>query len=311
MRMAGPREALLARDHPQELRLHPLHRRPRPRRPRQRRAGQAVLRPLRRPGAAARSTRTSSASRWCRSRDGLLLEDRDTVRRRGRGPARRDRALDISGTELRRRLPGRARAPGLVHLPRGGRRAAPQPTRRATTRASRSSSPASPAPASRTIANALLVKLLELGGRPVTLLDGDIVRKHLSSELGFSQGAPRHQHPAHRLRRRPRSPRTAASPSARRSPPTTAPRKEVRDMIEPAGGFVLVHVATPARGLRGARPQGPLRQGPRRHPQGVHRHLRPLRGAGEPGDADRHVRADAGQAAHRILLKLESLGFIK
>src|SRR5215469_16702255 len=38
-----------------------------------------------------------------------------------------------------------------------------------------------------TIANVLLVKLLELGGRPVTLLDGDIVRKHLSSELGFSK----------------------------------------------------------------------------------------------------------------------------
>ena len=38
-----------------------------------------------------------------------------------------------------------------------------------------------------TIANALMVKLLELGGRAVTLLDGDIVRKHLSSELGFSR----------------------------------------------------------------------------------------------------------------------------
>jgi sulfate adenylyltransferase len=31
-----------------------------------------------------------------------------------------------------------------------------------------------------------MVKLLELGGRPVTLLDGNIVRKHLSSELGYS-----------------------------------------------------------------------------------------------------------------------------
>ncbi|HEX6572575.1 MAG TPA: bifunctional sulfate adenylyltransferase/adenylylsulfate kinase, partial [Steroidobacteraceae bacterium] len=38
-----------------------------------------------------------------------------------------------------------------------------------------------------TIANALLVKLLELGTRRVTLLDGDVVRKHLSSELGFSR----------------------------------------------------------------------------------------------------------------------------
>src|SRR5207244_11148530 len=38
-----------------------------------------------------------------------------------------------------------------------------------------------------TIANVLLVKLLEMGGRPVTILDGDVVRKHLSSELGFSK----------------------------------------------------------------------------------------------------------------------------
>ena len=33
----------------------------------------------------------------------------------------------------------------------------------------------------------LLSRFLEMGGRPVTLLDGDIVRKHLSSELGFSK----------------------------------------------------------------------------------------------------------------------------
>jgi len=38
-----------------------------------------------------------------------------------------------------------------------------------------------------TLANGLMIKLLEYGDRPVTLLDGDIVRKHLSSELGFSK----------------------------------------------------------------------------------------------------------------------------
>ena len=67
MRMAGPREAVWHAHHPQEPRLHPLHRRPRPRRPGQRQRGQAVLRPLRRPGAVRASTRTRSASRWCRS----------------------------------------------------------------------------------------------------------------------------------------------------------------------------------------------------------------------------------------------------
>ena len=38
-----------------------------------------------------------------------------------------------------------------------------------------------------TLANALLIKLLEKSKRSITLLDGDIVRNHLSSELGFSK----------------------------------------------------------------------------------------------------------------------------
>jgi len=38
-----------------------------------------------------------------------------------------------------------------------------------------------------TIANVLMTKFLELGGRPVTILGSDLVRKHLSSELGFSK----------------------------------------------------------------------------------------------------------------------------
>jgi sulfate adenylyltransferase len=94
-----------------------------------------------------------------------------------------------------------------------------------------------------TIANVLLVKLLEQGGRPVTLLDGDVVRKHLSSELGFSK--------AHRdinIRRigfvaseiTKNGGAVICAPIA----PYDAVRKEVREMIEPLGGFVLVHVAT-------------------------------------------------------------------
>ena len=39
-----------------------------------------------------------------------------------------------------------------------------------------------------TLANGLMIKLLEEGSRSVSLLDGDIVRTNLSSELGFSKG---------------------------------------------------------------------------------------------------------------------------
>ena len=44
-----------------------------------------------------------------------------------------------------------------------------------------------------TIANALMVKLMELGKRSVSLLDGDIVRKNLSSEPRIFEGTSRPQ----------------------------------------------------------------------------------------------------------------------
>jgi sulfate adenylyltransferase len=95
-----------------------------------------------------------------------------------------------------------------------------------------------------TIANVLLVKLLELGGRPVTLLDGDIVRKHLSSELGFSK-----EHRDINIRRIGfvASEITKNGGIAICAPiaPYDATRKDVRAMVEPGGGFLLVHASTP------------------------------------------------------------------
>ena len=95
-----------------------------------------------------------------------------------------------------------------------------------------------------TVANVLLVRFLEMGGRPVTLLDGDIVRKNLSSELGFSR-----EHRDLNIRRigfvaseiSKNHGIAICAPIA----PFDAVRKEVRRMIQPEGGFILVHVATP------------------------------------------------------------------
>jgi sulfate adenylyltransferase len=95
-----------------------------------------------------------------------------------------------------------------------------------------------------TIANALLVKLLEMGGRPVTLLDGDLVRKHLSSELGFSK-----EHRDLNIRRIGfvASEITKNGGIALCAPiaPYDELRKEVGSMIDPVGGFLLVHMSTP------------------------------------------------------------------
>src|SRR5208282_1154927 len=94
-----------------------------------------------------------------------------------------------------------------------------------------------------TIANVLRVKFLEMGGRPVTLLDGDIVRKNLSSELGFSR-----EHRDLNIRRigYVASEITKNGGIAVCAPiaPFDAIRKEVRAMIQPLGGFILVHLAT-------------------------------------------------------------------
>ena len=96
-----------------------------------------------------------------------------------------------------------------------------------------------------TLARALMDLLLEQGGRSVTSLDGDVVRRHLSAGLTFSKAdretnirrigwvaaeIARHGGVA------------VCSPIA----PFAETREQVREMVEDAGGaFFLVHVATP------------------------------------------------------------------
>ena len=95
-----------------------------------------------------------------------------------------------------------------------------------------------------TLARALAARLMEMGGRSVTLLDGDIVRRHLSSELGFSK--------AHRDINVRRIGFVASEITKNRGIAICAPiapyqqtRRAVRAMIEAVGGFVEIHVATP------------------------------------------------------------------
>jgi len=95
-----------------------------------------------------------------------------------------------------------------------------------------------------TVARAVTVKLMEIGGRRVSLLDGDIVRKHLSSELGFSK--------AHRDINIRRIGFVASEITKHGGVAVCAPiapyrvtRRDVRAMIEPWGGFLEIHVSTP------------------------------------------------------------------
>jgi sulfate adenylyltransferase len=95
-----------------------------------------------------------------------------------------------------------------------------------------------------TIAKALMVRLMEMRSRPVTLLDGDIVRKNLSSELTFSK--------EHRNLNITRIGYVASEITKNGGIALCAPiapyeesRQENRRLISRYGGYIEVHVATP------------------------------------------------------------------
>ncbi len=153
------------------------------------------------------------------------------------------RGLSMTDVELRRRLMQDLRVPEWYTYPEVVeelRKAYPPRSRQGFTVFFTGLSGAGKS----TIARALAVKLMEMGGRRVTLLDGDIVRKHLSSELGFSR-----EHRDINIRRIGfvASEITKNGGVAICAPiaPYRATRRDVRRMIEPWGGFVEVHVSTP------------------------------------------------------------------
>lgn len=101
-----------------------------------------------------------------------------------------------------------------------------------------------PSSGKSTLAKALVEKLLETGARPVTLLDGDVVRQHLSSELGFSK--------EHRDLNVTRIGFVASEIARHRGiavcapiAPYTKAREENRSLISGYGGYIEVHVSTP------------------------------------------------------------------
>ena len=118
-----------------------------------------------------------------------------------------------------------------------------------------------------TLANGLLVKLLEDGRRPVTLLDGDIVRTNLSSELGFSKedrsiNVRRIGFVASEITKNGGI--AICAPIA----PYRLDRQFNRTMIDPLGGYIEVFVNTPldiceqrdAKGLYAKARKGLLKQ---------------------------------------------------
>jgi len=167
-----------------------------------------------------------------------------------------------------------------------------------------------PSSGKSTIANALLAKLNENGTRPVTILDGDGVRRHLSSELGFSR--------EHRNLNILRIGYVASLIAKSGGIAICAPiapyeniRRQVRELAEADGGFIEVHVATPVEVCE------------KRDRKGLYARARAgllenFTGINDPYEVPvaPDLRIDTreytpDQAAQQILLKIESLGYIR
>ncbi|QBX99364.1 bifunctional sulfate adenylyltransferase/adenylylsulfate kinase [Rhodophyticola sp. CCM32] len=216
--------------------------------------------------------------------------------------------LNISGTELRRRLAEGLEIPEWFSFPSVVaelRRTRPPRSRQGFTVFFTGLSGSGKS----TIANAIMVKLMEMGGRPVTLLDGDVVRKHLSSELGFSK-----EHRDINIRRigYVASEITKNGGIAICAPiaPYTATRRSVREMVESYGAFVEVHVATS------------LEECERRDRKGLYKlaregKIKEFTGISDPYEvpetAELVVNTEGMEVDHcaqQVLLKLESMGLI-
>ena len=161
-----------------------------------------------------------------------------------------------------------------------------------------------------TLAKALMVRLLELGGRQVTLLDGDIVRKHLSSELGFSR--------EHRDLNIRRIGYVASEIVKHRGLAICAPiapyaltRRDVRQMIEQYGGFFEIHVATPIEMCESRDRKGlyaKARAGLIKEFTGV---SDPYEVPASPELAIDTSDIGVDEAVQRVLLKLEREGYLR
>jgi sulfate adenylyltransferase len=219
-----------------------------------------------------------------------------------------EKVLEINGSELRRRLFEGLEIPHWFTFPevvRELRRSYPPRSRQGFTVFFTGLSGAGKS----TIANVLMIKLREMGDRPVTLLDGDIVRKNLSSELGFSR--------EHRNLNVLRIGFVASEITKNGGVAICAPiapyrdiRRQVRNEIEPLGGFLEVHVSTSLEVCESRDRKGlyaAARRGDIKNFTGIDDPYE------EPEVAEVTIDTELltpDEAALKIILKLEAMGLI-
>ncbi|BBD79303.1 bifunctional sulfate adenylyltransferase/adenylylsulfate kinase [Aerosticca soli] len=154
-----------------------------------------------------------------------------------------DEVRDISGTELRRHLREGSEIPSWFSFPEVVRILRERHPARAPRGFALFFTGLSGAGKS-TLAQAVVAQLLEHGSRPVTVLDGDEVRRHLSRGLGFSRedraaNVTRIGYVAGEIVRHGGI--AVCAPIA----PYADARAEARALVEAHGDFIEIHVATP------------------------------------------------------------------
>ena len=238
----------------------------------------------------------------------LYVEDRDEFMPEDEVPEG-SRVLRMTGEELHRRMMQGTRIPDWYSYPEvlaELAKAYPPRNRQGFTVFCTGLSGAGKS----TIARALTVKLLEMGGRRVTLLDGDVVRHHLSKELGFSK--------AHRDINIRRIGYVASEITKHGGIAICAPiapyrqtRRDVRAMIEPWGGFIEVHVSTSIEVCEGRDRKGlyaKARAGKIPEFTGV---SDPYETPENPELAIDTAQYSVEEAVARIVLKLEHEGYLR
>jgi sulfate adenylyltransferase len=219
------------------------------------------------------------------------------------------RSESMSGTELTRRLMRNLKVPDWFSFPEvldELRKAYPPRSRQGFTVFFTGLSGSGKS----TVARALTVRLMEMGGRRVSLLDGDIVRTHLSSELGFSK--------AHRDINIRRIGFVASEISKHGGiaicapiAPYQATRRAVRAMVEAWGGFLEIHISTSVEVCES------------RDRKGLYAKARAglipeFTGVSDPYEVPEHpelaidtARYSVDEAVQMIVLKLEHEGYLR
>ncbi|KAK6496365.1 Sulfate adenylyltransferase [Arthrobotrys musiformis] len=218
------------------------------------------------------------------------------------------KTLDISGTELRRRLRNGTHIPEWFSYPE-------------VVRVLRESHPPRSSQGftvfltgyqnsgKDAVARALQVTLNQQGGRSITLLLGETVRSELSAELGFSR-EDRHKNIQRIAFVAAELTRAGAGVIAAPIAPFDGSRRQAKDTVSQYGSFYLVHVATPLEYCEATDKKGTYKAAREGRIKG-------FTGVDDPYEAPENAdlvvdvsKQDVRSIVHQIVLLLESEGLL-